>query len=390
MRDLLKRFITRFFKSYSVREYNIALLLSVILLSMLGLAVIGSANPDARGKQVIGMILGLLALLFLSVTDYLWIQDLHWILYGALIGILLFVKLFGENYNGAKRWIAIGSFTFQPSELAKIVMILWAARFIMNHRKQINKPSVLIRYFGFAAVPLALIYMQPDMSTTISIGIVLLVILFMGGISYRYIAAALAVAVPLLIIFLSIVVQPNQHLIKDYQQDRILAWLEPEKYSTSDGWQQQNSIMAIGSGQLSGKGLNNDTADSVKNGNYIVEPETDFIFAIVGEELGFVGCCAVIGMLALIVFLVIRTGTQARDMGGALLCYGIAAQIAFQGFMNISGATGIAPNTGIPLPFVSAGLTSLISLYAGIGLVLNVGLQKNYISRTGGELTVWQ
>ena len=231
--------------------------------------------------------------------------------------------------------------------------------------------------------------MQPDMSTTISIGIVLLVILFMGGISYRYIVAAAAIAVPLLVIFLSIVVQPDQKLIKSYQQDRILAWLEPEKYSTSDGWQQQNSIMAIGSGQLSGKGLNNETADSVKNGNYIVEPETDFIFAIIGEELGFIGCCAVIGLLAGIVFLIIRTGTLARDIGGQLLCYGIASQIAFQGFMNISVATGLAPNTGIPLPFVSAGLTSLVSLYAGIGLVLNVGLQKNYISRTGGELATW-
>ncbi len=389
MRNFLKRFINRFFKSYSVKEFNYLLFALVLILTGIGLAVIGSANPDARAKQIIGMVLGIAALLFLSVTDYMWIQDLHWVLYIGLISILIFVKLFGENYNGAKRWIAIGSFTFQPSELAKIVMIIWAARFIMNHRKMINKPSVLLQYFGFAAIPLMLIYMQPDMSTTISIGIVLLVILFMGGISYRYIVAALAVVVPLLVIFLSIVVRPDQKLIKPYQQDRILAWLEPEKYSTSEGWQQQNSIMAIGSGQLSGKGLNNETADSVKNGNYIVEPETDFIFAIVGEELGFIGCCLVIGLLALIVFLIIRTGTLARDVGGQLLCYGIASQIAFQGFMNISVATGLAPNTGIPLPFVSAGLTSLVSLYAGIGLVLNVGLQKNYISRTGGDLATW-
>ena len=143
------------------------------------------------------------------------------------------------------------------------------------------------------------------------------------------------------------------------------------------------------SGQLTGKGLNNDTAESVKNGNYIVEPETDFIFAIVGEEMGFLGSCLIIGLLAIIVFMIVRVGTQARDMGGALLCYGLAAQIAFQSFMNIAVATGIAPNTGIPLPFVSAGLTSLVSLYAGIGLVLNVGLQKNYISRTGGEISTW-
>ncbi len=389
MRELIKRLRNMFFRSYSVREFNVPLLITVVVLTLIGLAVIGSANPDARVKQILGMILGMAALLVLSVTDYIWIQDLHWFLYGGLIFILLFVKLFGETYNGAQRWIAIGSFTFQPSELAKIVMILWASRFLMTHRRTINKPSVLVQYFGLAAIPLALIYIQPDLSTTISIGIVLVLILFMGGISYRYVIAAFAVVIPVAVIFLNIVVQPGQKLIAKYQQDRILAWLEPEKYSTEDGWQQQNSIMAIGSGRLSGKGLGNDTAQSVKNGNYIVEPETDFIFAIVGEEMGFLGSCLVIGLIAIIVFMIIRVGTQARDMGGSLLCYGLAGQIAFQAFMNIAVATGIAPNTGIPLPFVSAGLTSLVSLYAGIGIVLNVGLQKNYISRTGGEVITW-
>ena len=258
MRDLLKRIRNIFFKSYSVREFNLPLLILVVVLTMIGLAVIGSANPDARAKQILGMVLGMAALLLLSVTDYIWIQDLHWFLYGGLIFILLFVKLFGETYNGAKRWIAIGSFTFQPSELAKIIMILWAARFIMTHKRTINKFSVILQYFGLAAIPLILIYIQPDLSTTISIAIVLVVILFMGGISYRYVIAAFAVVVPVTVIFLNIVVQPGQKLIASYQQDRILAWLEPEKYSTEDGWQQQNSIMAIGSGRLSGKGLNNE------------------------------------------------------------------------------------------------------------------------------------
>lgn len=387
MGDLFRRFKAFYFKSYSARDYNVALLICVLLLTTLGILVIGSANPAARSKQLLGFVLGLAVLLALSITDYIWIQDLYWVLYGGLIVILLFVKLFGEKYNGATRWINIAGLTFQPSELAKIILILWAARFIMVHRRTINRPTMLIRYFAFAAVPLALIYIQPDLSTTISIFVVLCVVLFMGGLNYRYVIAAFAVIIPVAIIFLSIVVKPGQHLIADYQQDRILAWLEPEKYSTSESYQQQNSIMAIGSGQLTGKGLNNDTPDSVKNGNYIVEPETDFIFAIVGEELGFIGSCAVIGLLAAIVFLIIRTGTQARDPGGQLVCYGIAAQIGFQGFMNIAVATGLAPNTGIPLPFVSAGLTSLVSFYAGIGIVLNIGLQRNYLSRTGGGLT---
>lgn len=386
MRDLLRRLRARYFKSYSARDYNVALVICVLALTILGIAVITSANPGARNKQILGMLAGLLALLVLSVTNYMGIQDLHWLLYGGLIVVLLFVKLFGEKFNGATRWINIGGITFQPSELAKIIMIIWAARFIMTHKRSVSRMSFLIRYFAFIAIPLFLIYIEPDMSTTLSILVVLCVILFMGGLNYRYILGFFAIVIPLAIIFLSIVVRPNQKLIADYQQDRILAWLEPEKHLTSDSYQQQNSIMAIGSGQLTGKGLGNDTAQSVKNGNYIVEPETDFIFAIVGEEMGFIGSCVVIGLLAAIVFIIIRTGTQARDVGGQLLCYGVAAQIGFQGFMNIAVATGLAPNTGIPLPFVSAGLTSLISFYIGIGLVVNVGLQKNYMSRTGGDL----
>ena len=187
MRDLLKRIRNFYFRSYSVREFNLPLLIAVLVLTLVGLAVIGSANPDARAKQIVGIVLGMAALLVLSVTDYIWIQDLYWFLYGGLIFVLLFVLLFGETYNGAKRWIAIGTFTFQPSELAKIIMILWAARFVMVHRRTINKPSVLLQYFALAGVPLALIYTQPDLSTTISIAIVLLVILFMGGIIPTYI-----------------------------------------------------------------------------------------------------------------------------------------------------------------------------------------------------------
>ena len=137
--------------------------------------------------------------------------------------------------------------------------------------------------------------------------------------------------------------------------------------------------MAIGSGQLTGKGLNNNTTTSVKNGNYILEPQTDFIFAIVGEELGFVGCCLVIGLLLLIVVQIILIGMKAQNLAGRLICCGVAAQIGIQSFINISVATGIFPNTGIPLPFVSYGLTSLVSMYIGIGFVLNVGLQpKKY------------
>ena len=204
-------------------------------------------------------------------------------------------------------------------------------------------------------------------------------LIYIAGLSYRFIGTVLIILIPTAIIFLSIVVQPNQPFLKDYQQERILSFLEPDKYADDGAYQQNNSVMAIGSGQLSGKGLNNNTTTSVKNGNFISEPQTDFIFAIVGEELGFVGCCIVIGLLLLIVVQCILIGLRAQDLAGRIICCGVAAQIGFQSFINIGVATGILPNTGIPLPFVSYGLTSLISLYMGIGIVLNIGLQpKKY------------
>ena len=157
-----------------------------------------------------------------------------------------------------------------------------------------------------------------------------------------------------------------------------MAWLDPTNYSET-AYQQNNSIMAIGSGQLWGKGLNNSVVTSMKNSNYIVEPQTDFIFAVAGEELGFVGTIAIIILLLLITLECILIARKAKDLSGRLICCGMAALIAFQGFINICVATGLMPNTGIPLPFVSYGLTSLISLYIGMGFVLNVGLQpKKY------------
>lgn len=228
-------------------------------------------------------------------------------------------------------------------------------------------------------IPLALIYEEPNLSTTICTAVLFCVLMYVGGLSYKFIGTVLLITVPVAVILLSLVVQPDQNILDDYQQKRILAWLNPEEYASDEAYQQNNSVMAIGSGQLTGKGLNNNTTTSVKNGNFILEPQTDFIFAIVGEELGFVGCCIVIALLLLIVIQCILIGIRAQDTTGRIICCGVGALIGIQSFINIAVATQIFPNTGIPLPFVSYGLTSLWSMYLGIGLVLNVGLQpKKY------------
>ena len=227
---------------------------------------------------------------------------------------------------------------------------------------------------GLLGVPLLLIYREPDLSTTIVTAATFCVIIFVAGLSFKIIGGILLVAIPSVILFFSIIMRPGQTLLKDYQLNRIMAWLRPAEY-TEQAYQQQNSIIAIGSGQLYGKGLNNNMVSSVKGGNFIAEPQTDFIFAVAGEELGFLGCCLIVILELLIVLECIRIGRRARDMAGTLFCCGLASLIMLQSFLNISVATGLMPNTGITLPFVSYGVTSLMSLCIGIGIVINIGLQ---------------
>jgi rod shape determining protein RodA len=220
-----------------------------------------------------------------------------------------------------------------------------------------------------------LIYKQPDLSTSVMLIIIFCVLLYVGGLSYKIIFGALAIIIPVGIILLSLVLQEDQNIIKGYQQDRIMAWLHPDEYENTEGYQQTNSKIAIGSGQLFGKGLNNNEIASVKNGNFISEPQTDFIFAIIGEELGFVGGCIVVVLAMMISIECVLAARRSSDIEGTVICTGMAALVGFQSFLNISVATGLMPNTGLPLPFVSYGLTSLLSLYIGMGIVLNVRLQ---------------
>ena len=366
----------RFTKPYNLKNYKFGIVTLVGILSVLGILVVGSAKESLQSKQILGVIIGFTAMIVVSLIDYMWIMNFYWVLYALSIIMLAAVKLFGENVNGATRWIKVGFIQFQPSELAKILLIIFFAKFLMEHEEGINDKFTLIKYAVLAGIPLALILIEPNLSTTICTALMICLMIYIAGLSYKFIGTVLIILVPIAVIFLSIVVQPNQKILKDYQQKRILAFIEPEKYESDEAYQQNNSEMAIGSGQLTGKGLNNNTTTSVKNGNYISEPQTDFIFAIIGEELGFVGCCIIIALLLLVVIQCILIGMRSRDLAGKIICSGVGGLIGFQSFINISVATNMLPNTGVPLPFISYGLTSLVSLYIGIGFVLNVGLQQ--------------
>ena len=358
-------------KQYKLRNYNFRLVFYVVALTILGILVIGSAKESV---QTLGLFLGIIAMLCVSMMDYSFLLRFSWLYYIMNIGLLVLVKVIGDDSNGATRWVEIAGLRFQPSELAKIIIILFFAYFFMKHQEQLNTVKILGLSFILAGIPLVLIKEQPDLSTTIVTAVIFVSLLFIAGLSYKIVISVLAVSIPSFIIFISLILQPDQKILDGYQYKRIMAWLQPEKYADT-AYQQLNSKMAIGSGQLWGKGLNNSQITSVKNGNFISEPQTDFIFAIVGEELGFVGSVIVIVLLFLIILECILMARKAKDISGRLICCGMASLIGFQGFVNICVATGLMPNTGLPLPFVSYGLTSLVTLFLGIGFVLNVGLQ---------------
>lgn len=360
-------------KQYKLRDYRFRLVIYVVILTIIGIMVIGSAKPSVQNKQILGLILGIIAMVAVSLIDYNFILKFSWLIYFAMILLLASIFVIGEETMGARRWITIG-IRFQPSELGKIMLILFFAYFLSKYKEKINTVKVLAASLVLAGVPLLLIYKEPDLSTTIVTALIFASLLFLAGLSYKIVVGVIAVAVPSLIVLLTLVLQPGQKLLSENQAMRILGWLEPEKYPNT-AYQQQNSVMAIGSGQLWGKGLYNTDISSVKNGNFIAEPQTDFIYSIVGEELGFIGTVSVIVLLLLITIECLMIAKKAKNMQGRLIAGGMAALIGFQSFVNICVVTGLMPNTGLPLPFVSYGLTSLVTLFAGIGLVLNVGLQ---------------
>ena len=370
-------------KQYKLRFYNFRLVIFLIAISLIGVTLVGTAASDLESKQLSGVILGVVIMLIFSLMDYSWIMNFQWFMYGFNIIMLLFVRIAGDSANGAARWIGIGSFRFQPTELSKIILIIFFAKFFMDHEENLNTLKTLALAAALLAVPLVLILEQPDLKNTITVVVIFCIMIYVAGLSYKIIGGALLISVPVLIIFLSIVIQPDQKLIKDYQRGRIMSFLYPENEEYSDDIEQQNnSKTAIASGELVGKKLSgDDSTTSVNEGNFVSENQTDFIFAVAGEEYGFVGCVVIVVLLLAISIECIRMSLRAKDLSGKILCCGMGGLIALQSFINICVATGLAPNTGTPLPFVSYGLTSLVSLYIGMGIVLNVGLQSSVYNK---------
>lgn len=375
-------------KIYRLRDYDFILVVLLAAISIIGILLVGSADPSLKSRQMAGVIMGFIIMVILSLIDYSWILHMSRILYGIMLVLLAAVLITGVTSHGASRWIEIGGLQFQPTELAKVIIILFFANYFMNHQNTISSWKEMIKSAALLAVPLIMIVRQPDLKNTITIVIIFFAMLFAAGLSYKKIGVILLVGFVLIFSALFLIIQTDLPIIQDYQKNRIMSFLSVDNTDedlestagdtdyTESRMQQENSIMAIGSGQLNGKGLNNSDVNSVSKGKFVAEAQNDFIFAVAGEELGFRGCLLIIFLLGAIVTECMRVGMKAKDLAGRLIGIGMGSLVAVQSIINISVATGLFPNTGTPLPFVSYGLTSLVSLFIGMGFVLNVGLQQ--------------
>ena len=372
------------FSLYKRKYFSYPLILCIIALCGIGLVILNSAmindidHDSTMTKQIMGIGIGFALMIFLMLVDYHFILKFVPLIYiGNAVLLFLVLSPLGVNVNGAQRWLKLG-IQIQPSEFCKIALILVLAWFFWRYEHRINSPLVV---FGSAFIflfPALLVLKEPDLSTTLVITFIYIAMIYCAKISYKWIGLVLAIMIPLMLIaFYLLITYPDFWASKFYQARRILSWLYPDRYvSTGNNTQQENSVLAIASGQLFGKGINNTSFESVKNGNFLSEENCDFIFAVIGEELGFVGSIVIIGIFLIMIFICLRIAAKAKDMAGRMICVGMTSLIAFQSFVNVGVASKLLPNTGLPLPFISAGVSSMLSLFIGMGLVLNVALQR--------------
>ncbi|MBQ6036703.1 MAG: rod shape-determining protein RodA [Lachnospiraceae bacterium] len=369
-----------------IRNLDFGLILVVLALSVIGVLMVHSATVNEKTaslvsttvKQIMGVGAGFVIMIALAFIDYRKMTKYAWVLYIVVMLGLIYVRFFTAAIYGAHRWIYFPLLgTIQPSEFSKPVMVLALALVIHKLEENISKPLGLFLFLLAAAPIVVLVFIEPDLSTTLVLLYIIVSVLFLGGISYKWVVGVLVLLIPAAVVFMIAVYQPEQPILhwlfKDHQVERINAFFFPELYPNTV-YQQTTSVMAIGSGGLWGKGLNNSSLYSVKNGNFLSEESSDFIFAVVGEELGFVGVIVLFLLYAVLVFESLRISRHCNDLMGKIIAAACGTTIGVQAMINIGVATLLIPNTGIPLPFVSAGLSSLLSTFIMMGLVLSCGM----------------
>ena len=316
-------------------------------------------------KQAIGVVLGLVAMLLLSNFDYKKLSKfkIASLILGFVLLLLVFIPGIGIESYGAKRWIGFGFFSFQASEVAKFCFIIFAASYMAKNYKRLNSFWKILPVISVGGVMCLLIMLEPNMSITICLGGLMLVMLLLGGIRIKHLG---------LLVVPAILLVPILIIIEPYRLNRLLAFLDPWASPQGEGFQLIQSLYSLGNGGLFGVGLFN----SRQKYNFLPFSESDFIFSIIGEELGFVGAIGVVLIFLILIYNGYKVAMHSRDRLGFLLASGISSILAIQVLLNIAVVTGAVPPTGLPLPFISAGSTSLVVFMSAVGVVLNISKQS--------------
>ena len=370
-------------KNYEWKRYNLPLVMVVLLLciiSIFTLWVIGSGmnkTADYR-KQIIGTGVGLVMMLTISLIDYHFLCRfviVYYVIITGLVAATRFSPIGTDLDTQAFRWISLPGFNLQPSELCKVMVILVLAVLLTKFNNKMDSVIPLIAAVIVTVIPVSFIMMQPDLSSSLVVIFVMAMMVFAAGLAYKIIVPVVIVMIPTVIgLFWYVLHQPEEGgLLKPYQVGRIAGFLDPDKYPNAM-FQQNNSIDAISSGKLYGKFILGGVSD-VRNYNKVDVTESDFIWSAIGEEFGFIGSVAIVAVLFVFIILCLLVVKNAIDNLGRLIAIGIASMFMFQVFANIGVATRMLPNTGLPLPFISSGLSSHITYMLAVGILLNIGIQ---------------
>lgn len=355
----------------SWRDFDFWLLGAVAILSIFGIAMIRSAiagNITLAGydqRQAIFVVVGFLVILGTTALDYRIWSSLNRFLYFGIAGVLGILYVVGEAIFGSARWFETTYFSIQPSELAKIVIILALAEFFSRNLERVNDPRIIFRSLLLTAGIVLWIILQPNLGTSIVILVIWFTLLWASGLNLKMLAvfASAGLVIPVI----------GYPLLADYQKNRLINFLFPDPEARlGDSYNIQQALISIGSGGWFGKGYNLGTQVQLR---FLKVRHSDFIFSALAEEFGFIGTLIVIGLLLFIIYRILRAARLARDTYGALICYGVAILVAFQAIVNIGVNLRLLPATGLPLPFISYGGSALLSLLLGIGLVESVILR---------------
>jgi rod shape determining protein RodA len=371
----------------------------LLLLATLGLvacsliALNGATQNDIAGqphyyvyRQAIYAAIGLVLMYGASRLDYSRLRELRYPIYGLMIGLVLVVLAIATATRGAKSWIPLPGFNFQPSELGKILLVLALAGFVVDRMRSMGRQTTA-RIMLLGLIPTMLVLAEPDLGSATVYVAATLAILFVAGAPWRHFAALGALFAVAITVALVAAPTLGVEVLKPYQVDRLTSFLHPSENPGAEGYQQMQSKIAIGSGEKTGRGVENATQTSL---NFLPEHHTDFIFAVVGETYGFAGAAIVLSLYALLIWRGLHILTIAKNLYGALLAGGITVMLLFQLFVNIGMNVGIMPITGVTAPLLSFGGSSMLSTFLALGLLHSVHAQARETAAGKGRASVFQ